>query len=117
MMADTATGPAVIELVSANIANTRYEEFDKATLDLAKNRVIDVLGCLIGGAKAPGNLPLLKLVKRWGGKKEATILVHGGKAPAQMVAMMNTIMARSFDFESCPMSMTADTLPPTTRPP
>jgi 2-methylcitrate dehydratase PrpD len=54
---------------------------------------------LIGGANAPGNPALLKLVKNWAGKAESTILVHGGKAPAQNVAMLNTIMARSFDFE------------------
>ncbi len=88
-----------IEAICANVVNTRFEDLDKATLELAKNRVIDVLGCLIGGANAPGNPALLKLVKHWGGKKESTILVHGGKAPAQMVAMLNTIMARSFDFE------------------
>ena len=94
-----STESKYIEAISANVANTRFEDFDQATIDLAKNRVIDVLGCLIGGANAPGNPALLKLVKRWGGKKEATILVHGGKAPAQTVAMLNTIMARSFDFE------------------
>ncbi|HEX7475399.1 MAG TPA: MmgE/PrpD family protein, partial [Dehalococcoidales bacterium] len=94
-----STESKYIEAISANVANTRFEDFDQATIDLAKNRVIDVLGCLIGGANAPGNPALLKLVKRWGGKREATILVHGGKAPAQTVAMLNTIMARSFDFE------------------
>jgi 2-methylcitrate dehydratase PrpD len=88
-----------IEAFSANIVETRFENLDKATVELAKNRIIDVLGCLIGGANAPGNAALLKLVKRWGGKKESTVLVHGGKAPAQNVAMLNTIMARSFDFE------------------
>jgi 2-methylcitrate dehydratase PrpD len=88
-----------IEAMSTNVANTRFENFDQATIELAKNRVIDVLGCLIGGANAPGNQALLKLVKEWGGKKESTILVHGGKVPAQTAAMLNTIMARSFDFE------------------
>ncbi len=88
-----------IEAFSANIVNTRFEDFDKATVELAKNRIIDVLGCLIGGANAPGNPALLNLVKNWGGKEESTILVHGGKAPAGNVAMLNTIMARSFDFE------------------
>lgn len=88
-----------IEALSANLVDTRFEHLDDAAVELAKNRIIDVLGCLIGGANAPGNPSLLKLVKKWGGKKESTILVHGGKAPAQTVAMLNTIMARSYDFE------------------
>jgi 2-methylcitrate dehydratase PrpD len=89
----------VIEKFSANIVDARFEDLDKETVELAKYRILDVLGCLIGGANAPGNAALLKLVTTWGGKKEATILIHGGKAPAQNVAMLNTIMARSYDFE------------------
>lgn len=89
----------VIGAFSANVVDTRFEDFDRDTVELAKNRIIDVLGCLIGGANAPGNEALLKLVRKWGGREESTILVHGGKAPAQNVAMLNTIMARSFDFE------------------
>src|SRR4030042_2699302 len=52
----------------------------------------------MGGANAPGNAALIDLVKNWGGKEEATIWVHGGKAPAHNVAMVNSIMARSFGF-------------------
>lgn len=90
---------SVIEAFSTNVVDTRFENIDIDTVELAKNRIIDVLGCLIGGANAPGNEALLKLVRKWGGREESTILVHGGKAPAQNVAMLNTIMARSFDFE------------------
>jgi len=89
----------ISEVFSANVVDTRFEDFDRDTVELAKNRIIDVLGCLIGGANAPGNEALLKLVRKWGGREESTILVHGGKGPAQNVAMLNTIMARSFDFE------------------
>ena len=88
-----------IEQMSANAVNTRFEDFDAATVALAKNRIIDVIGCAIGGANAPGNAPLVDLVRKWGGNSEATIWIHGGKAPAQNVAMVNTIMDRSYDFE------------------
>jgi 2-methylcitrate dehydratase PrpD len=90
---------APIEELSANILNTRFENFDEAVLENAKKQVIDVLGCAIGGAKAVGNSELIKLVKEWGGKKEATILVWGGKVPVHNSVMANSIMARSFDFE------------------
>ncbi|MBN1848195.1 MAG: MmgE/PrpD family protein [Deltaproteobacteria bacterium] len=89
----------VIEAFSANVVDTRFEDFENDTVELAKNRIIDVLGCLIGGSHAPGNEALLRLIRKWGGREESTILVHGGKAPAQNVATLNTIMARSFDFE------------------
>jgi 2-methylcitrate dehydratase PrpD len=96
-MVETST--MAIEAISANIVDTRFENFDKETINDAKNRLIDVFGCAIGGANAPGNAAIIDLVREWGGKKEATIWVHGGKAPAHYVSMLNTIMTRSYDFE------------------
>jgi 2-methylcitrate dehydratase PrpD len=61
---------------------------------------------VIGGANAPGNLEFIKLVRDWGGKEEASILVHSSKVPAHNAAMVNGIMSRSFDFE--PVSPTGD---------
>jgi len=98
-MCNTAKSTPIEEL-SANILETRFENFDQATLDNAKSRIIDVVGCLIGGANAVGNSALIELVKEWGGKEEATILIYGGKVPAYHAAMVNSIMARSFDFEA-----------------
>lgn len=96
---DTVTQRSPIEELIANVLETRFENFDSATVGHAKTRIIDVIGCLIGGANAPGNSSLIELIKDWGGKREATILIHGGKAPAYHVAMINSIMARSYDFE------------------
>jgi 2-methylcitrate dehydratase PrpD len=93
-------GSKPIEALSANVLETRFENFDPATVENARYRIIDVLGCAIGGANAAGNAALVKLVKDWGGKKEALIIVHGGKVPAHNAAMVNSIMARSFDFEA-----------------
>jgi 2-methylcitrate dehydratase PrpD len=89
---------AVEELV-ADILDARFESFDETILNSTKNRIIDTVGCLVAGANAPGNLELVNLVRDWGGKEEATILIHGGRALAQHAAMVNSIMARSFDSE------------------
>jgi aconitate decarboxylase len=88
-----------LESLIANVLETRFENFDRPTLEQAKDRIIDTIGCLIGGAKAPGNSEFINLVRKWGGREEASILVHGGKVPAQNAAMTNSILARSFDFE------------------
>jgi len=97
MQSPTKSTP--LERLTANVLETRFENFDQSTVENAKARIIDVIGCLIGGANAPGNSELIDLVRDWGGKEEATILIHGGKAPAHNVAMVDSIMARSFDFE------------------
>ena len=89
-----------IEKISENVLEASFSNFDQALLENAKKRIIDLTGCLICGAYAPGNLALVNLVKSWGGNKESTILIHGGKVPAHNAAMLNSIMARSFDYEA-----------------
>jgi 2-methylcitrate dehydratase PrpD len=88
-----------IEAMTANVLDSCFENFDYSTIEAAKHRIIDIIGCTVGGAYAAGNSELIDLVKDWGGKREATILIHGGKAPAHNVAMANAIMSRSYDFE------------------
>lgn len=94
-----------------NVLETSFESFDKFVIERAKDRVIDVMGCAIGGANAPGCSMLLELVARWGGKKEATIIAHGVKVPAHNAAMMNSVMARSYDFEPCGSTVNGKTTP------
>jgi len=88
----------IAELVR-NVLETPFEAFDQLTISRAKDRIIDVVGCIIGGAHASGCSMLVDLVHEWGGKKESTILIHGGKVPACNAAMVNCVMARSYDFE------------------
>ncbi|MBN1160670.1 MAG: MmgE/PrpD family protein [Dehalococcoidales bacterium] len=109
-----------IERLVTNALKTRFENIDEDTLEAAKYRIIDTLGCLIGGALDTGNPELLRLLKERGGKKEATVLVYGDKLPVGEAAFMNCIMARSFDFEpvsplyegmSCPGHISGTTIP------
>jgi 2-methylcitrate dehydratase len=88
-----------IEALAENAVKTRFEAFDKETVETVKGRIIDILGCAIGGANASGNRELINLVKGYGAKGEATILVHGGKVLVQDAAMINAVLTRSYDFE------------------
>lgn len=91
--------PKVIEALAANALSTRFEDVGRGAVEHAKNRIVDVLGCAIGGASAVGNAALVDLVRDWGGKEEASILVWGPKVPACNAAMVNSVLARSLDFE------------------
>ncbi len=97
-MADSVKNTAMDKFV-ANVLETRFENFDKDTLQNAKDRIIDTVGCLIGGAGDPSNPEFVELVKDYGGKEEATILMYGYKVPASNAAMANCIFCRSFDYE------------------
>jgi 2-methylcitrate dehydratase PrpD len=90
----------ITEALCLNVADTRFIDIDEIIIENAKCRVIDVLGCVAAGAYAECNPELVNLIKDWGGKPEASILIHGGKTVSHNAALVNSVMARSFDFES-----------------
>ncbi|MBN1643286.1 MAG: MmgE/PrpD family protein [Dehalococcoidales bacterium] len=96
---NTNSENTILDKIITTIMETRFEDINQATIDHAKNRITDVVGCLIGGATEPSNLQMLDIFKDFGGKPESTILIYGDKVPAQNAAMLNSLMARSFDFE------------------
>jgi 2-methylcitrate dehydratase PrpD len=90
---------SIAEELAANVVQTRFESLDEETVERAKWRIIDALGCLMVGANAAGCRELVELIRKWGGAEESTILVHNVKGPAYNVALANSVMIRSFDFE------------------
>ena len=90
---------SVFREVVSNILDTSFESFELATVNHAKKRLMDTIGCLIAGANETGCAQVRGLVKEWGGKEESTILIHGGKVPSHHAAMINCMMARAYDFE------------------
>lgn len=80
---------------------TRFEDFPPEVVEAARLRLIDTLSCTVGGVHAGGNAAMLGLIRTWGGAPQATILTHGDRVPLQHAALMNCLMARSFDFEVC----------------
>jgi 2-methylcitrate dehydratase PrpD len=80
------------------VSETKFEDLPREPVDIIKNVTLTVLGTTIAGATAEGCEALVNQVKAWGGKKEATILIHGGKVPAYNAALVNSTMARALDF-------------------
>ena len=97
-MGNTGQSTAMDKII-ANVLEARFEDIEKDVLQNAKERIIDTVGCLIGGADDPSNPELVNLIMDYGGKKESTILMYGGKVPAAHAAMVNAILCRSFDYE------------------
>ena len=94
---DNTAGNKIVEALSENILNTRFEDIDRATVENTKTRIFDTIGCAIGGATLPDIVALVKMVEDWGGKKEASIFGYGVKAPIHHVALVNCTMCRGFD--------------------
>jgi len=90
---------SIIQQMVENVLDTKYENFDRETLDYARIRIIDTIGAIIGGVNSSGSDMILDMVRDWGGKEESTILPVGDKVPSANAALVMGIMARSNDFE------------------
>jgi 2-methylcitrate dehydratase PrpD len=84
--------------LSQYIVETRFDDLPQEAIDIVKNVVLTVLGTTIAGATAEGCEALISQAREWGGKEEATILIHGSKVPAYNAALVNSAMARALDF-------------------
>jgi 2-methylcitrate dehydratase PrpD len=80
------------------ISEAKYDDLPSEPVDITKTVILTVLGTAIAGATVDVTEAVLEQVREWGGKEEATILIHGGKAPAHNTALVNSVMARAVDF-------------------
>jgi len=89
----------LIEKVVDFVLRTNYRNLGEPTVDAVKKVVIDVMGAAVAGSSGEGIGRLVDLVRDWGGKSEATLLVYGGKVPAFQAALANCAMARAWDID------------------
>lgn len=95
-----SANPAVAtEALAAHCVNVKYSDLDATTLRKAKHRILDLIGCVIGGAPAEGNAALVDVVRSEAGPAEASVIGYPLKASASQAAMINATLARSYDFE------------------
>ena len=81
------------------VLDTEFDELPQKPVGVVKTIVLTNLGSISAGATIEGCRELVDLVKEWGGKQEATILIHGGKVPGYNAALANGTMARALDYE------------------
>lgn len=81
------------------IAGARYEELPPKAVDLMKAIILNTLGAIIAGADLDGCPQAAALCKEWGGKEEATVLMHGGRISAPNAAFANSFMARAIGVD------------------
>ena len=80
------------------VTDTAYEDLPEKPIGVAKDVTLTVLGTTLAGANAEGCEALVRQVRQWGGRKEATILIHGGKVPAYNAALVNSTMVPKIGF-------------------
>lgn len=79
------------------VITTSTADLPEQTLHEARLRLLDIIGCMVGGARGEGSAAIADLARR-GGPAESTVFDGGGSGPAGQAAMANAVLARSFDF-------------------
>ncbi|MBN2239145.1 MAG: MmgE/PrpD family protein [Dehalococcoidales bacterium] len=110
---NTKNGSVVTDALIRNILETRFDDIPEETVDNTKRRILDMIGCIIGGAGSDGSRELAEVVHGWGGNNEASILGYGYKGPAHEAAMVNGIFGRSFDWGPLTLIIEGDGKPGT----
>ena len=95
----SAEGTDLMQSLARNVVETSYDRLPSEALRWAKLGFLDTIGVLVAGSHSAGCQAVIDLVREWGGTAESTILIHGGKVPAQNAAMVNSVMARALDFD------------------
>jgi len=90
---------AAIDDLLAFSKKLRYEDLPQEVIDSAKKSILDTLATTVAGSSAEGCEQLISLVKAWGGREEARILVDGSRVPAFNAAFVNSTMARARDLD------------------
>ena len=79
--------------------NLRYENIPPEVIEKAKRLVLDTVGVSIGSTQIDFGLSALKLITRWDGANDATLIGGQTKVPAHNAALCNGILAHGQDYD------------------
>ncbi len=77
----------------------RFEDIPPAVIEKAKRLVLDTIGVSIGSTRIDFGQSALKLISRWGGANDATLIGGQTKVPAHNAALCNGILAHGQDYD------------------
>jgi 2-methylcitrate dehydratase PrpD len=87
-----------MDAISFFLVNTKYEDLPPVVVDHVKKLFLDTIGITIAGSSQEAIPQIVDLVKSWGGTKQSTILLYGGKVPAPNAAFAIGPMTRALDM-------------------
>ena len=112
MMDERYKSPRGTELLGDNLVHAAFEDLSEDNVRIFKDRLLDMVGCILGGAIVKENSFLEERMYEWGGISEAPVFASQGKRlPLPSAAMLNAIKARSNDFGSMLFKIHGDAMP------
>jgi 2-methylcitrate dehydratase PrpD len=87
------------EKLGAFVATLDIDAVPPALVDKAKSHLLDTLGVACAGLSDPDARAVARVVQRWGGEPEATVIGSSAKLPAPKAAFVNALHARIHTFD------------------
>jgi 2-methylcitrate dehydratase PrpD len=105
------TQPNVTNLMCDNAVRTVFANLSEWNVKCFKDRLLDMTGCIFGGAIVHDNDVLVRLLSRWGGAPEAPVFCYGFRAPVNNAVILNCVSARSNDFGNMSLKVHGERMP------
>ncbi|MFC1869638.1 MmgE/PrpD family protein [Chloroflexota bacterium] len=81
------------------IAENSYEQIPERAVAVAKEAILDGMGCILAGSVEPVSRTITEYVKELGGNPEATVIAGGFKTSAPQAALANGTLAHALDYD------------------
>ena len=98
-MGKTNQDKKIAEVLAGFVADRRFEDLPKETIEKAKHCIIDVIGCMAGAAKEPQAQALVEVMKAEGGNSDSSVFASGFKTSAMNAALINGTFGHIYDFD------------------
>ena len=85
--------------LSDYVVKTDYVHLPRAVIENTKKFIVDSIGVAIAGLNSPGCLEALEVIKHWGGRPEATVILSDLRCPAPWAGFVNSIFMHALDFD------------------
>ena len=89
-----------VDQMAEKVLEIKFEDMSERNLKILKDKLLDTVGCIIGGAHVAGNQGLFSVIQAWGGAQSAPVFMYGERTTIGDAAMMNCVSCRSNDFDS-----------------
>ena len=98
-MGETNKDKKIAEVLAEFVADRRFEDLPKETIEKAKRCILDVVGCMVGAAKEPQAQALIEVMKAEGGNSDSSVFASGFKTSAMNAALINGTFGHIYDFD------------------
>lgn len=88
-----------IQVLSDYAVKTKYEHLPTDVTEKTKHLILDTIGVAIAGSTSPGTIEVMNLVKKWGGKSEATVWIYGTMVPSFHAAFANSVLIHARELD------------------